>query len=46
MLRTMEDHYRSQVAEVAIRQAIADARREAEMQRANALLVDDAALAA
>ena len=46
MLRTMEDHYRTQVAEVAIRQALADARREEELQRANDLLVDDAALAA
>jgi len=45
MLRTMEDYYQAQVAEVAIRQALADARREAELQRANDL-VDDAALAA
>ena len=45
-MRTMDEYYQEQVAEVAIRQALADARREAEMQRANDLLADDAALAA
>ena len=45
MLRTMDQYYQAQVVEVAIRQALADAQREAEMERAT-YLVDDTALAA
>jgi hypothetical protein len=45
MLPTMYDHYRDQVREIAIRQALADAQREAEAQRENDV-VDDAALSA
>ena len=45
MLRTMDEHYKAQVVEVAIRQALADAQREAQLERAN-YLVDDTALTA
>lgn len=46
MLRTMDECYKAQVVEVAVRQALADAQREAEMERATYLVVDDTALAA
>jgi len=45
MLPTMYDHYRDQVREIAIRQALADAQREANVQAENDV-VDDAALSA
>lgn len=34
MLRTMSEHYAEQVREVAIRQALEDAKREEEAERA------------
>lgn len=45
MLRSMSEHYAAQVREIAIRQALEDAKREAEAARAT-YATDESMLAA